>query len=225
MPENDPPQLDYAPPSRWHRGRTARRIAALGLAIVAVVLGLRWGNVLVHRVEAHYWFDRCMSYTAESNQVAYRGPRDEGWAAHAPRPWLRFFADWSGSGTPRSLGTLFLHARTTPSGERRLVAVDLVSVRAKGDLQVQSRVFAPPVGIAPARLMSTGATTLPLPADPGELQIFAGQIDAKNAAHFELTFAIGDRRGLIDGWLKNDDTIVLELRNPLIDSTQPASAR
>jgi hypothetical protein len=223
MCENDPPHLDYAPPSRWHRGRSARRIAALCLALIVAGLCVRWGGVLIHRVEARYWFGRCLSYSAKPNEVAYDGPHDAGWAAHAPRPWLKFFADWSGSGVPRSFGVLFLHERSTPSGERRLVAVDVVSVGAKRYLQVQSRVFAPPVGMAPARLTSTGATTLPLPADPGELQIFEGLIDPKNASHFELTFAIGDRRGLIDGWLKNDNTVILELRNPLIDSIQPAS--
>lgn len=164
-----------------------------------------------------------MSYVATPGQVAYDESRSEERVVHVPRPWRKFFANWNGSGIPRTSGTLFLHERSTPIGKRRLVVVDVVSIKGTRDLQVQSRVFEPPVGIAPARLISAATETLGLPADPGHLQIFAGQIDPKNASHFILTYAIGNHHGLIDGWLKNDQTVILELRNPLNDATQPAN--
>ncbi len=165
-----------------------------------------------------------MSYVAGPGEVAYDQPRSQGWVVHVPRPWLKFFSYWSGSGIPRTSGTLFLHERFTPGGKRRLVAVDVVSIGATRELQVQSHVFEPPVGIAPARLLSAVTTTLSLPADPGHLQILAGRTDLENASHFMLSYVIGDRHGLIDGWLKSDESVVLEPRNPLIDATQPASA-
>ena len=44
------------------------------------------------------------------------------------------------------------------------------------------------------------------------LRIYAGQPDATDASHFTIAYQAGEKKGIIDGWLKEDDTVELKLR-------------
>jgi hypothetical protein len=205
--EQDPPRLDYAPPSPWHRRRSSRQVALLCFLLIAGTVCFRWGRVAVNQVQANFAFQRCIKYLAAPNAIAYES--DSGRIKSvSPDAWEEFSLRWSGAAS-MTLGTLFLHERST-LGKRRLVAVDLLG----GDgptIQIQASVFAPPVALAPARRKSATVRTIPLPPHP-PLRIFQGQIDPTDPTHFTIRYETENTSGLLDGWLRDDDTAVIEPR-------------
>jgi hypothetical protein len=46
----------------------------------------------------------------------------------------------------------------------------------------------------------------------GPLRLFAGQLDPNDASHFTIDYVIGDQKGVIDGWLKEDGSVLLQKR-------------
>jgi len=49
-------------------------------------------------------------------------------------------------------------------------------------------------------------------------RIYAGQIDPNDATHFTIPFEIGDYSDVLDGYLRNDETVILrphKFDNPL----------
>jgi hypothetical protein len=112
-------------------------------------------------------------------------------------------------------GTLFLHERATPTSKRRLlVGVDIAGWSRGGPLVLFARVrtISPAV---PMRLPVEAKVDHPsvhLSATEGTLRLFAGQPDAGDASHFTIDYVLGEQRGVIDGWLKEDGSVVLEKR-------------
>ena len=113
----------------------------------------------------------------------------------------------------QSWGTLFLHERRTPASNKpRLVGVDIAGWSRGGPVILFARVrtFSPP---APFRLPQEEKVDHPsvrLSAAEGVVRILAGQADPNDPSHFTIDFAVGDQRGMLDGWLKEDGSVVLE---------------
>ena len=219
MTESGRPQLEYGSVPPWHRRRSSRRVVALCFGLIVLSFCLRWGNIFVERVKARYWFGQCMTYQAPKGTVGLE-PHSNGWAVWTPEPWTKFCLHWSGS-APMTAGTLFLHERKTRTGASRLVAVDVVGFTGRGTVQVQSWVFAPPVSIAPARCKLAVFGVLGMPGDAMNLRIYAGEPDAEDSSHFVMKYEAGAKSGLIDGWLRDDETVVLELRDDAAATTRP----
>jgi hypothetical protein len=127
-----------------------------------------------------------------------------------PNEWRNFYARWSGGGLV-SVGTLFLHERTTHSGQRRLVAADLNSVQGTV-ITVDTRVFSPPVALAAAKLEHVGTSAVSLAPDAEGIILYAGESDPNDLSHFTIRFALANKRGVLDGWLKEDGNVLIELR-------------
>ena len=112
-------------------------------------------------------------------------------------------------------GTLFLHERTRPTSKRRLlVGVDIAGWSRGGPVVLFARVrtISP---AAPMRLPVEEKVDHPsvhLSATEGTLRLFPGQADANDASHFTIDYMIGEQKGVIDGWLKEDGSVVLERR-------------
>ncbi|MCY2953882.1 MAG: hypothetical protein NTU53_18215 [Planctomycetota bacterium] len=109
----------------------------------------------------------------------------------------------------------FLHARRAPGGPEELVAVGFDG---GGFIWGDPNPFW-------ACVMKTGlpdrsswrsftrVKDFSFTCDPQKrLRIFAGQPDPNDASHFTIAYEAGDTKAVIDGWLKDDDTIVLKLR-------------
>ena len=221
MTENERPQLEYAQASPWHRRRSARRVVMLCFALLVLGAGLRWGNQFLNRVKAKYLFAQCMNWTPPADRVGFDEPRDSGWVVWRPEPWMKFYQLYGGS-APVTSGTLFLHGRTSRGGNVRLVALDVVSTGKGHTLLVQSRVFEPPVSVAWAKLKTATVKPVELPEGGGLLRIYSGRIDPQDASHFTMEYVIGEeRRGIIDGWLKDDETVVVEPRSD-VATTSPS---
>jgi hypothetical protein len=219
--ENGPPQLEYGQAPVWHRRRSSRRVALMLFGLIALGFGVRWGNFLVDRVRANYWFAKCLTYDAPADKPVYE-PRQSGWVTTIPEPWTKFSLYWGGS-APMTGGTLFLHERRTRAGDRRLIAVDAVTMIFPRTLQLQASVFGPAIGVAPARRKSAVVRVLNMPTDADELRIYMGQPDPADASHFTMRYEIGNQHGLIDGWLRDDDTVVIELREESLTPPSPSS--
>jgi hypothetical protein len=43
-------------------------------------------------------------------------------------------------------------------------------------------------------------------------RIYAGQLDPEDASHFTIDYEARGRRHTIDGWLRDDETVLLEER-------------
>ena len=212
--------LDYAQTSPWHQRRSSRRVVMLCFGVLLLGLCLRWGGSLVQRAKANYWFAQCVNHSSAPDEIAFE--EDAAGSAVAGRQvpqWSSFYGTWSRAGL-LTRGTLFLHKRMSRSGNGRLVGVDLLNGR-NGGVQMQSRVFEPPVNPGPAKLKSATAREVELLKEPGGLRIFAGQADPSDASHFTIAYQVRERRGLIDGWLKDDDTVLLEPRE---ESNLPATS-
>src|SRR5438034_4104667 len=68
---HDQPQLDYAPPSPWHRRRSARRVLSICFLTLAAAFVLHWSWQIANRVKANHYFSKCLTYSASSEQPAY----------------------------------------------------------------------------------------------------------------------------------------------------------
>jgi len=44
------------------------------------------------------------------------------------------------------------------------------------------------------------------------LEWFAGQPDPTDDSHFTIRFELNGKPGIVDGWLKDDDTVAIETR-------------
>jgi hypothetical protein len=142
-------------------------------------------------------------------------------AVHLPPEWRSRPAGIGSMGS--SDGIVFLHARTSPGGNQRLVVVQCnagrrpIMSRPESFLPtVEFGVHAVRLGTlrqppANARSSSTGEVEL----NTTRFRLFAGQPDPADSSHFTIDYEADRVRGTIDGWLQDDDTIILKPRAPI----------
>jgi hypothetical protein len=209
-----------------------RRWAMLAGFVLLLVVSL-W---LVPRTYRHIqllkWQSRCLGYTAPASEVVYdndpsetkrlltlpggylQDPRD-GAAYRLPIEWIQFYLA-AGFG-PQSSGTVFLHERTSPNGERVLLALDLVFNPFSQDrvMSMGERVITPGTALRsprqlPSALRGDGAQ---ITIGVGKrLRVFAGQPDPNNASHFTIDYELDGARITLDGWLQDAQTVKIEIR-------------
>jgi hypothetical protein len=118
---------------------------------------------------------------------------------------------------------LFLHERTTPKGERRLVKVTLIAAPfsfwahvIEGDRyqsHTWTHAYRGRVGVVePFDTRPRHIVKSPDP-NPPNLHIYAGQIDPKDASHFTIRYQAWGQEDVMDGYLINNDTVTLKPRN------------
>ncbi|MDB5356793.1 MAG: hypothetical protein JWN24_3246 [Phycisphaerales bacterium] len=210
-----PRRLEYAAPGQWG-ARRRRRMLLTGVAIIVVlsVLHNRWLTPLWHRAQVLYWQRQCMKYSAPPEAVVYAQgvpdhPRSGLWPL--PEPWKRLGYQWS-------CGTVFLHARSKPSGGERLVALDLVpfenGAASPGSTSPQLQAMTLNPGKSDGPKDAGDFYDLGMPLEPDcPVRFFAGQPDPNDRAHFTVGYEINGQKGTIDGWLRNDETVKLDVRD------------
>lgn len=228
-PPAAPPRMDYAPRPPLRRRRWVRR---LGVCVVLLAAGGStlwwlppvWRNVQVLRMQA-----RCASFTAPPDRVVYDRDRARGaqlrafdpryatiaggTAAYVAAEWADFYAVVSPPGA-RPAATVFLHERRNSRGERRLIAVTAhpgIFANPRG-VFLDWYVLRPGTSLTRPKLLHNAESHLALERRDGDLRLFAGQPDPKDVAHFTFDFEQFDYRGTVDGWLRDDDTLVIERR-------------
>lgn len=216
------PQLDYAPPPPLHRRRTFRRWTAVVFLLASAASAWWWVPPLRRRIELLYWQHHCMNYTPANGQAAVAGKNNGITSQFTPIEWSKFNALLP---TPfaASDGIAFMHELKKPSGERRLVVVEM---RWDGDFIGLSEksvihVFTPGSLIRPPRevvrkneqFASLGVRTYFVGNDTSS--IYAGLVDAADPSHFTIRMRSGTQELTYDGRLRDDESIQISERDPI----------
>jgi hypothetical protein len=227
--DRPPPKIDYAPAPPWHRRKTATRIL-IGVAVV-LALGLVWRAkpIIVRQVRLLYLQGKCLEYNAPKDEVLITAASAR-LPGKVPPEWSQFYTLLSPPGL-QSGGTLFLHKRVSPKGNRRLIAVDFdngytANLRS-ASYSCAVRVIKPGFGVtAPSENVqpSPFGTMHGFP----DGKIIAGTPDPNDLSHFTiesiLTLDGVTRRRITDGWLRDDDTVLLESREEeVVPTHRPTS--
>ena len=215
-------QLDYAPPSdRRHR---AIRQLLIGLVIVAgVLLSLPLFRYAMHHLSLTHLYRKCANETLSERTYI------EEWATGGIETHGEAFGDWRRinaelSSNIASNGTIFLGELCTPDHSRTLlVGIDVLGwSSAPPGLVTHARTVITGNAIALPRYGASSVQTIPLPSPDPTLILHRPQTDAADHSHFIIAFEAGKEHGTIDGWLKDDETVVLEPR--VEAATIPATA-
>ena len=204
--------LGYAPRLPFHR-RTALRRCAIAFLIAAVaVQAYRWATPFWRRVVGLYWQRQCSTTTADANVVAFDLGRSDLTASPATLAFAGF-ADAVTAGAP-SYPVVFMRDCRTPDGRPRLVVVVATGFDQGSEhwVELTPRVFRHGgITAPPAEVWSWAGE--PYKCAP-DTRIYAGQPDAADASHFTMRAVDHGRAFTLDGWLRDDETVVVEQRRP-----------
>jgi hypothetical protein len=162
-------------------------------------------------MQAFYWRRQAMAYTASPNSVIYwqanGGVSLEGVGVPKAREMVEGSDGWG------VWANVFLHSRTRPSGGERLVTVDLVNITSSLQIQIRFVTSASRSGSLYGQPWRDPAT-LGMPFEQNDsFRLHAGQPDPADPSHFTIEYEINSGSRTIDGWLQDDDTVKLKVRN------------
>jgi hypothetical protein len=203
--------VDYAPHPKipWHKHPglmrwTLRLLILLPLLWLAIQAGIGLHRtILLHR---------CAAYLSKPDSLIVYSPTPNTTSLAAfPECW----ADASHQLGLRSNGggPIFLHGRTSPAGKYRLIFVEVLQPLSGDrfeDITLQA-IILPTESFTSAPTV-IGSSSMKFPVSGGPLQIYAGQPDARDPSHFTITMKTGAKMSLLDGWLRDDDSVVIEER-------------
>jgi len=195
--------------------------------------------------------DRCLRFSAGRDVVAYTedpatisqltggAPAGPDWATltdngqrisffRMPDP-LRHLEQSPDVNLLQGNGPVFLHSRTAPGGQERLVVVKVDLTRTflrnpnlvLGTVHLFNASVMRPATLTKAPFVTRTNWQPPAPVPAwGALTLLAGQPDWADASHFTIDYQTPTGTGTIDGWLHPDDTVKFQVRDgPL---AQPA---
>jgi len=239
-------QLNYAPTPDGLARQRVRLVLLVVLGLLLLASAWRWG--LIPHARFLLLQRRCMAYAPPPGRVIYDDdPRqaaalltDPAYAASHPalpkgvsaavydNPLFRAYVQGSYRRLRPAGPAAFMHRRTSPAGNERLVVVEFPSSPPTAQLgkepgrtplrQLAFRPYAEP----PSTLTARGAAVLTFPGDPPGLDLFVapgdrtrvleGQPDPADPSHFTIDYVHNGVPGTIDGWLNDDDTVTLAPR-------------
>jgi hypothetical protein len=225
-------QLEYEQKRASQRRRRIATLVAVTIMLCAVTpFAVRYAKLAAERWRVNRLYHECAAHVTpaaaattivwEEDAEQVKRLRDyeivgshHGTAAYTvPAKWRELNAAIGQQ--IQTWGTLFLHERRTPQSNRPLlVGVDIAGWSRGGPvvLFARCRTIAP---AAPMRLPTQAKLDHPsvmLATTEAPLRLFAGRPDPNDASHFTIEYAVGDAKGLIDGWVKEDGGVVLERR-------------
>lgn len=143
--------------------------------------------------------------------------------------WFNLLAALEGGIAPAqsSAAVVFSHARNSPADHRRLVVVTFSTSYEEichGSLYPYIIIPGARLGSAPARA-PIPANNLAIPlsivhTSEDVLRFYAGQLDSADPSHFTIAYNFNQSNGTIDGWLRDDETVILWPREGRIDWEQ-----
>jgi hypothetical protein len=231
------PELAYAPATPWRRRRRTIRRAVLALLLLAAAGCFWWWHEpLIAHGRLLYWQHKCQTHTFAPDAVvaSSNGP---GVITAAPIPpyWTSYEAAAnpavilvsgigrgpSGPSITFSQAVVFIHSLRSPAGHERIVAVRCVPMYLTSGSVIQAF---QPVAVEPAAVwpltsrptLSEGKFSGGYPVR-GAVKVFGGQPDAADHSHFTIAYTVNGRRGVIDGWLRDDGTVDLRVREGSAD--------
>lgn len=131
-----------------------------------------------------------------------------------PKPYAMFLRAESLSIVGTETAVVFCHERSSASGHRRLVVVEYnVDNADVGSMIVDE--MKPIIYCRDGSFLSQESYWSSFTAEvfPGPSRIYAGQPDASDNSHLTIAFDWADGvNGTIDGWLQDDDSLTLKIR-------------
>lgn len=124
----------------------------------------------------------------------------------APSCWSRF------KPTTSPTAVVFLHGRTSPSGDRRILSIeaDQRTIPPIFDtLRWHFRIVVPDSLRGPTDTGFVPDDPLSIAAD----RIYAGQPDPSDPSHFTFDYEYAGHRRRVDGWLQDGDKLRLQVRD------------
>ena len=100
-----------------------------------------------------------------------------------------------------------------PAGQKRLVAIDLSNFGLDSPVGFVSIVYAGKSFGGCYEQVSCGSTLIPIAHPSASTKIFAGKVDSVDPSHLTLNINVDGRRTVVDGWLGNDDRVVLSAQH------------
>jgi hypothetical protein len=219
------PQLTYAAAPAWHRRKRVRRTVWFAVLAIAAACFLRWHKPLIEHAQVLYWQQACAGYVmGPDTTVASIGhplhvittPIPDAWANYERVSYVATLARPVSANRSLPQTLAFLHARTSPGGNRRIVAVRCVSIYLSSASVLQA--FQPavvrkvglwPLSSHPIRIDGHFAGGYPIDVD---VTVLGGQADPADSSHFTIAYTVNNRPGTIDGWLRDDDAVKLQTR-------------
>jgi hypothetical protein len=220
------PQLHYAPaPPRHRRRHIVVWLLALA-AVLVLILSPRWAPLIWRNARLLYWQRKCMGYAPADNQPAMRyEPSALRVQAVVPVPWQEFMHCFA-LGFSRADATIFVHERISPGGHHRLVGLNVfapsIFLAHNPGLQYE------PVVIRPGGLFTGASVVGPykvgvLLNSKEPMLIFPAVTDESDASHFSFECRQDSCSTIFDGWLRDDDSVVIEPRQPAPTPPAPPS--
>ena len=225
MPLKDPHSLHYAPAAPHRKRRWGRRAACVVLLIAGVVVSFRLAPSIRQHAIVIQAQRRCAGFVAPAPGVAYqRIPVYEGGQRRPDKfelgtvqlvpEWATLYAAVSPpGGVPSAL--VFLHERRSDNGTSRIVAVTFSPALANlsEQLPFSINVIEPGTPVSRPKLLFSSSVSIPSLPPESQILILAGQVDTSDSSHFTIDYVLGDgNRRTLDGWLRADDTVLLEAR-------------
>ena len=216
-------RLDYGHSAPILRRRFTLQIATLFSTLIMLVVVVLWMPRSIRYLQGEYWGHQCLNYAATGDvcHESHLMPDGNVWIdqARVPDCWTKFYACIFPYGF-RSNGTVFLHKRNLRGGHERLVAIDVVvsdpSATSRG-FYFRAKVFDCSSITQGARQvkdmdLATGSSVESY-TPYHELRVFSVKADSMDHSHFTITMDLDGARRYEEGWLDDDDTIELVLRD------------
>ena len=209
---DSPLQLEYALEPSWRKGKRARRAIITGILLLGVVASVKWVGPAWTHGRLLYYQHQCLTHSEVPSRIVYDDDERRTLAVVA-RDWEQFYSVFSPPGG-RFNATVFLGELQRKNGTARLVSID---ARAIPELDLLVHQFdihvIEPAGLwKPAKLCSNTTWRVPDPAGFSIDRIHAGLRDPSRADHFTITLERSGGELIVDGWLRDDDSVLLEAR-------------
>ena len=224
--ESPPVQLLYekkpSPPQRRRRWLIFSVVLVTMLFVVA-----RVGPPVLRRIKLLYYERQTLTHVESRGTLCVGesvavGPYDPSMNQFSPEPQAgpspadAFLNLFENSPYPVWRGVVFSHARKRPDGAERIVIITGISqINVAGTSYSKGcfwRVFERGnLTKDPKELLSANSGAW-LPNFTQFLSIYAGQPDPLDESHFWFDIMTENQRITYDGWLRNDDTVVIEPR-------------
>jgi hypothetical protein len=225
------------PPAGRRPRSWARRLVSWALALTVVAVVYIWLAPIISPRARMLWLQhRCLEYAAPAGQVVWtdrpammsalyqkgggykqvKYPDSEGISIFWPNYYLQALLAGEERKIDGYLGDAFTHGRKAGGGSRRLVAVGFDPRLGEGNTSAGFEVVVFKKVMSGGRPEEIWRGSFPLTAPGrrfGSMQIYAGQIDSADDSHFTLEYDIDGVGGVVDGWLRADDHVKLQVRS------------
>jgi hypothetical protein len=194
--------LHYAPaPPRRHRVLRRATWWVFGLAVTtfAIVWGWRAANQLYYLWLQH----QLMNCNLPDGPMKVGS---NGTVQNAP-PWPP--ASKAISNLTSAYHPVFIHERVASNGTRRLIIVSDFVIPAGPRLTAKSCI---PASVMPSSKL-LDPSDLPFTMVHDAWTVHSGRVDPNDDSHFTIAYETDRGSGVIDGWLKDDGHLTLEVRD------------